>query len=90
MNGTPEHGGKEPGLAGGLGWILLLVICCAGVPLLLTAGGAGLLAGLLTDTWLAILGGLALTVLGTVLLWRRWKRQGKTRESTPKRSVWTL
>lgn len=74
MNGTPEHGGKEPGLAGGLGWILLLLICCAGVPLLLTAGGAGLLAGLLTDTWLAILGGLALTVLGAVLLWRRWQR----------------
>ena len=49
MNGTPEHGGKEPGLAGGLGWILLLVICCAGVPLLLTAGvlpGGGGLADL--------------------------------------------
>lgn len=38
--------------ASGLGWILLLVICCAGVPLLLTAGGASLLAGLIrTRGW---------------------------------------
>ena len=74
MNRTPGDGGKEPGLAGGLGWILLLVICCAGVPLLLTAGGAGLLAGLFTDMWVVMLGGLALIVLGVVLLWRRWQR----------------
>jgi hypothetical protein len=74
MNRTPGDGGKEPGKAGGLGWILLLVICCAGVPLLLTAGGAGLLAGLFTDMWVVILGGLVLIVLGGVLLWRRWQR----------------
>lgn len=73
MKGTPGDGEEEPGLAGGLGWILLLVICCAGVPLL-TAGGASFLAGLLTDTRLAMLGGLALMVLGAVLLWRRWER----------------
>lgn len=74
--------------ASGLGLILLLVICCAGVPLLLTAGGASLLAGLFTDTWLAVLGGLALTVLGAVLLWRRWKRQGKTGETVASNSPW--
>jgi len=73
MNRAPGDGGDEPGLTSGLGWILLLVICCAGVPLL-TAGGAGFLAGLFMDTWLPMLGGLALMVLGAVLLWRRWQR----------------
>jgi membrane protein implicated in regulation of membrane protease activity len=91
MNGMPEHGGKEPGLAAGFGLIFLMVLCCAGVPLLLTAGGAGLLAGLLTDTWWTILGGLALAVQGAVLLWWRWKKQkkqGKTGEAVASDSPW--
>jgi LPXTG-motif cell wall-anchored protein len=68
----PGDGGKEPGLAGGLGLVLMMMICCAGVPFL--AGGAGFLAGILTDTRIAMLGGLALMVLGAVLLWRRRQR----------------
>lgn len=72
MNKWPGDGGKEPGLAGGLG-LVLMMICCAGVPFL-AAGGAGFLAGILTDTGIAMLGGVALMVLGAVLLWRRWRK----------------
>lgn len=70
MNRWPGDGGKEPGLGSGLALMLVMAICCAGVPLLAT-GGAGVLAGLFTDMWLVSLGGLALIVLGAVLLWRR-------------------
>lgn len=73
MSKTPADGEKEPEPASGLGWLLLLAICCAGAPLL-TAGGAGVLAGLFTDTGIALLVGLALMVLGAGLLWRRWHR----------------
>lgn len=70
----PGDGGKEPGLAGGLGLVLMMMICCAGVPFL-AAGGASFLAGILTDTGIiAMLGGLALMVLGAVLLWQRRQR----------------
>lgn len=70
MNRWPGDGGKDPGLAGGLGLILVMAICCAGVPFL-AAGGAGVLAGLYTDTGIAMLAGLAVMILGAVLLWRR-------------------
>lgn len=70
MNRYPDDRGKDPGLAGGLGLVLFMMICCAGVPFL-AAGGAGVLAGLLTDTGIAVLAGLAVMIVGAVLLWRR-------------------
>lgn len=57
----------------GVGVAVLLILCCAGVPLLAT-GGAGLLAGLLTDTWPGMVVGLALMLAGGALLWRHWNR----------------
>ncbi|MBX3332112.1 MAG: hypothetical protein KF722_17030 [Nitrospira sp.] len=70
MNRWPGDGGKEPGLGSGLGLILVMAICCAGVPFL-AAGGASVLAGLLTNTGITMLAGLALMILGAVLLRRR-------------------
>lgn len=70
MNRRPGDGGKDPGLASGLGVIALMALCCAGIPFL-AAGGAGVLAGLYTDTGIAVLAGLAVMVVGAVLLWRR-------------------
>ncbi len=87
-NRWPGDGGKEPGLGSGLALMLVMTICCAGVPLLLTAGGVGVLAGLFTDMWPAVLGGLALAVLGAILLRRRWKRQGKIGERVASNSPW--
>lgn len=73
MNRWPGDGEKEPGLGSGLALMLVMTICCAGVPFL-AGGGVGVLAGLFTNTWLAMLVGLALMVLGAVLLWRRrWR-----------------
>lgn len=73
MNKAWGDGGKDPGLGSGLGLMIFMAICCAGVPFL-AAGGAGVLAGLYTDTGIAVLAGLAVMILGTVLLWRRWRR----------------
>lgn len=68
----PPHEHRNPKPGSGLGWIVLLVLCCAGVPLLATGIGVGVLGGLFSHTGIAVIGGLVLMILGGGLLW--WQR----------------
>ncbi|MBI3809030.1 MAG: hypothetical protein HY284_01025 [Nitrospirae bacterium] len=65
----PESGGKEA-----VWVVLLLLICCAAVPLI-AVGGVGLLAGLFTGTALWVLIGIGLLTVGGLLLSRKHRKE---------------